>query len=348
MGIDAQVLKDLSRTEPEKATIAMVVSAQTTVMKVMEERWGEKYLSTFASRSAMSGPFSRLDKPDFLSGKTSENKRTQSVWTMFFAFFRRSGIFIKYMKMAKIRKQFELYLTTIGRDPQCYRKEGWSDIKAIQLDSGLTHDIVYHRRRHNGSYIVGEFVLNDFRFWREIECFKRQATYLSNSAGYNAMDEEMLRDKARLICDQFLSSPILPRCRVNVTMEMASNVIEKVKLGMIDQTLFYECATRVFPLLIHHWSHFCNKRHKYVPKRQLVSLRRQLVLQKRRDNLSVKLNRSVTAKPSLNMNMDNTPLIDYNEPSRFHDCWQNASKTLGAVLVFHQFKLVSFQTIHQS
>ena len=67
--------------------------------------------------------------------------------------------------------------------PNCYRKEGWSDIKAVQLDSGLTHDIVYHRRRHNGSYIVGEFVLNDFRFLREIECFKRQAVFLSNSSG---------------------------------------------------------------------------------------------------------------------------------------------------------------------
>ena len=51
----------------------------------------------------------------------------------------------------------------------------------------------------------------------------------------SAFDEEMLRDKARLICDQFLSSPILPKCRVNVTAEMAANVIEKVKLGMIDQ-----------------------------------------------------------------------------------------------------------------
>ena len=310
----------------------MVVSAQTAVMKVMEERWGEKYLSTFAStRSAV---FSRLDKPDFLSGKsTSENKRTRSVWTMFFSFFRRSAIFIKYMKVAKTRKQFELFLSTIGRDPKCYRREGWSDIKAVQLDSGLTHDIVYHRRRHNGSYIVGEFVLNDFRFWREIECFKRQAVYLSNSSGYNAGDEEMLRDKARLICDQFLSSPILPKCRVNVTVEMASNVIEKVKLGMIDQTLFYECATRVFPLLIHHWSHFANQRHQYVPKRQLVELRRRLVLQKRRDKLSVKV-----AKPI--MNMDNTPLIDYNEPRRFHDCWHNASKTLGQLV----FTLIQTRT----
>ena len=113
------MLKDLSRTDPEKATITMLVSAQTAVMKVMEERWGEKYLSTFASRST--GPFSRLEKPDFLSGKTSENRRTRNVWTVFFSFFRRSGIFIKYMKSAKMRKQFELYLHTIGRDPKCYR-----------------------------------------------------------------------------------------------------------------------------------------------------------------------------------------------------------------------------------
>ena len=135
------------------------------------------------------------------SGKTSENRRTRSVWTLFFSFFRRSGIFIKYMKSAKIRRQFEVYLQTIGRDPTCFKKEGWSDIRAVTLDSALPHDIgnvrkiscfeylvsflslgkVYHRKKYNGSYIIGEFVLNDFRFWREMECFKRQAVYLSKS-----------------------------------------------------------------------------------------------------------------------------------------------------------------------
>ena len=196
----------------------MLVSAQNAAMKVMEDRWGEKYLSTFPQKST--NPLSRMDKHDFLrqrfdwskikssyvaktqkSGKTSENRRTRSVWTLFFSFFRRSGIFIKYMKSAKIRRQFEVYLQTIGRDPTCFKKEGWSDIRAVTLDSALPHDIgkvrkiscfeylvsflslgkVYHRKKYNGSYIIGEFVLNDFRFWREMECFKRQAVYLSKS-----------------------------------------------------------------------------------------------------------------------------------------------------------------------
>ena len=168
---------------------------------------------------------------------------------------------------------------------------------------------------------------------------KRQAIYLSNCAGYSAFDEEMLRDKARLICDQFLSSPILPKCRVNVTPEMASNVIEKVKLGMIDQTLFYECATRVFPLLVHHWSQFCHHRHQYVPRKKLISLRRQLVLQKRRDILAQRtkqLKRDEMAKQMLNMKMEEAPLIDYNQSTRYEDCWRNASKTLGCFSIHPQ------------
>ena len=70
------------------------------------------------------------------------------------------------------------------------------------------------RRKHNRRYIVGEFLLNDFRFWNEIQCFKRQAEFIANSGGsgmYSATDEEILHDKARLICDQFLSSQILPK-----------------------------------------------------------------------------------------------------------------------------------------
>ena len=113
-------------------------------------------------------------------------------------------------------------------------------LSASNMDTSLPYDITYHRlvlfltgyfrwslpvvasgsnfhflrRKHNRRYIVGEFLLNDFRFWNEIQCFKRQAEFIANSGGsgmYSATDEEILHDKARLICDQFLSSQILPK-----------------------------------------------------------------------------------------------------------------------------------------
>ena len=43
---------------------------------------------------------------------------------------------------------------------------------------------------------------------------------------------------------------------------------------MIDYSLFHECSTRIFPLLIHYWSVYSQMRHKYVPKHKLNALRR--------------------------------------------------------------------------
>ena len=43
---------------------------------------------------------------------------------------------------------------------------------------------------------------------------------------------------------------------------------------MIDYSLFHECSTRIFPLLIYYWSGYSQMRHKYVPKHKLNALRR--------------------------------------------------------------------------
>ena len=48
-----------------------------------------------------------MDKSDYLSGKASENRRTNNVWGMFFGFIRRASKFMKYMKNRSINHQFE-------------------------------------------------------------------------------------------------------------------------------------------------------------------------------------------------------------------------------------------------
>merc|ERR1719454_520575 len=65
---------------------------------------------------------------------------------------------------------------------------------------------------------------------------------------------------------------------------------------MIDYSLFHECSTRIFPLLIHYWSIYSQMRHKYVPKYKLNELRRQLVLE-RKSELMIKAGRKSLAPP---------------------------------------------------
>ena len=75
--------------------------------------------------------------------------------------------------------------------------------------------------------------------------------------------------KAQLICDQFLNSPILPRCRINIQPEISATIIENVKLGMFDLSLFHDCTINIFPLLLNYWKIFCLRRHKYIPRAEI-------------------------------------------------------------------------------
>ena len=85
---------------------------------------------------------------------------------------------------------------------------------------------MYHQKKQQGRFIIAEFLLNDFRFWCEVECYRCQAEAIhqnGHTGRYSAKDEENLHDKAQLICDQYLNSMILPRCRINIQPEISGH-----------------------------------------------------------------------------------------------------------------------------
>ena len=93
---------------------------------------------------------------------------------------------------------------------------------------------MYHQKKQQGRYIIAEFLLNDFRFWCEVECYRCQAEAIhqnGHTGRYSAQDEENLHEKAQLICDQYLNSMILPRCRINIQPEISARVRTIVSHG---------------------------------------------------------------------------------------------------------------------
>ena len=40
----------------------------------------------------------------------------------------------------------------------------------------MHEDVTYHRKRQQGMVVVAELLINDFRFFREVECYKRKVT----------------------------------------------------------------------------------------------------------------------------------------------------------------------------
>ena len=159
--------------------------------------------------------------------------------------------------------------------------------------------------------IIAEFLINDFRFWCDVEegfhsdsfysrfhwpilsrsnwysqsensskCYRNQAEAVhqqGNVGKYSSIDENNLHLKAQLICEQFLNSPILPRCRINIQPEVSATIIENVKLGMFDLSLFHDCTINIFPLLLIYWKKFCMRRHQYIPRADLLKFKIQNV-----------------------------------------------------------------------
>ena len=137
-----------------------------------------------------------------------------------------------------------------------YQNEGWTEVPAQVVDTLLHPELMFHQKKQQGRNIYAEFLINDFRFWLEVECYRNQAEAVhqsGNDGHYSAQDEENLHMKAQLICDQFLNSAILPRCRINIQPEISATIIENVKLGMFDLSLFHDCTLNIFPLLLNYW-----------------------------------------------------------------------------------------------
>jgi len=339
VGVDGQVLRDIMRTPPEKVTVSMLISAQACVMKALEDTWGERYLSTFVDVKKSQAQKERMDRTEIMKMAQSNGKMT-SIWRVFYAFIKRSAKFIATMRNRQLRTEFELYLQTVGRDPTVYHKEGWSEISASSYDIHMNPETVFHQKKQQGRLIIAELLINDFRFWCEVECYRSQAEQIQQNGdegNYSAVDEEILHDKAKLICDQFLSSPIPPKCRINIQSELSSTVIENVKLGMFNRSLFHDLTINIFPLLLNYWKVFCERRHKFIPRKELTAFKRQLVL-KRREKVarekkfkSKKKNREVPVDqlPILHENLTGDgPLINYTNEKRFTQSWMDVTKSL--------------------
>ena len=90
----------------------------------------------------------------------------------------------------------------------------------------MNDDSVYHRTDLNGKTMIAEFLIYDFRFWYDVECYRKQAESVHKIRNrrkkidrYDKEQEANLLRKAEQICDHFLKSQILPQCRINVQQQ---------------------------------------------------------------------------------------------------------------------------------
>ena len=105
-------------------------------------------------------------------------------------------------------------------------KSGRSDCQfapANYFIFSMNDDSVYHRTDLNGKAIIAEFLIYDFRFWYDVDCYRKHAEAVHKIRNkrkkidrYDKEQEANLLRKAEQICEHFLKSQILPQCRINV------------------------------------------------------------------------------------------------------------------------------------
>jgi len=325
VGFDGQVLREISSTPPDKVTVSMLISAQACVMKSLEDLWGETYLATFPETKKQNIQGNRNTGGEMIFNLGQQPGKMTNIWRVFYAFIKRSAKFLKCMKNRDIRMEFELYLETVGRDPSVYHEEEWQEVPAISIDPYMNQELIYHQKKQQGKMIIAEFLINDFRFWCDVECYRNQAEAVhqqGNVGKYSSIDENNLHLKAQLICEQFLNSPILPRCRINIQPEVSATIIENVKLGMFDLSLFHDCTINIFPLLLIYWKKFCMRRHKYIPRADLLKFKIQNVQNRHKPKKAKK-----RQKAPKRHQRKNDSFMNYCTQKRFTSSWTDVTKT---------------------
>ena len=121
-----------------------IFSLQACILKELEDKWGETYLSTFPDTGSAAASKQNVHSDTFFNEvgfksnhfwelnfplKVSARKifylwnllkrlfsgKMGHAWKKFYEFIRRTAKFFKCMKNREIRMQFEKYLETIGK-----------------------------------------------------------------------------------------------------------------------------------------------------------------------------------------------------------------------------------------
>ncbi|XP_057302153.1 regulator of G-protein signaling protein-like [Hydractinia symbiolongicarpus] len=263
---NAEIIKDIPFLE--KVTPAMLVSAQACVAKSLEENWFLKYVQTFQDEGGVTGV---TLLPIYGNTTTNEvvrcvKQKTRGLWRMFtrnVISFRRGimhsdtlQMFCDFLKLQHSLNVAQFQANNIDN------QNGTTASPKIVINNKLVHT---------------EKLVKDLNFWSEVERYKdfADAVVLCAKLGnYTKDDELVVVKKAYTIVDCFIDSQITPRVQINISNDLAENIINLVQNGIIERGLFHEAALSTFSTLIYFWKKFCL--HRFLPKEQIPEQRKLL------------------------------------------------------------------------
>ncbi|CAN0292277.1 unnamed protein product [Bubo scandiacus] len=112
----------------------------------------------------------------------------------------------------------------------------------------------------NSQLITVNFLVDDLRFYLEIDKFSRLADSVEALAARNMQSEKevaFLKRKAAIISKLFLNSDIPSKLRVNISEEERDLIWHLSSKGLLTRILYHRAQVIIFPILMHFWRRFC-------------------------------------------------------------------------------------------
>ncbi|XP_026511525.1 LOW QUALITY PROTEIN: regulator of G-protein signaling protein-like [Terrapene carolina triunguis] len=260
----ASIIRDIPKAG--LVTSSMLFTAQSFVLKAMEEKWFKMYQDLYPGSDIFDTHLvTRQGRGSFIKDKLKR------VWFVLQAFIRSICMFRREMNNRQSRKDFEDFL----RRELVNQKENLpsssmrstiamaSPRQAVPAAStGEDVEVIQVKRRlFNQRHISINFLVNDLSFYLEIEKFCHladSAAVLAACGLYTERDVTFLKTKVATITKLFLNSEVAPKLRVNISEGQKDLIRNLVSKGVLDRSLYHVALLNVFPVLIHFWKRYCN------------------------------------------------------------------------------------------
>uniref|UniRef100_A0A8C9LF75 Regulator of G protein signaling like 1 n=1 Tax=Pavo cristatus TaxID=9049 RepID=A0A8C9LF75_PAVCR len=256
----SSIIEEIS--EAETVTPFMLMTAQIFVQKEMEKRWFKEYQDLF--------PPSDTCKSNLRVRHGMGNFKTDNLRWAWFAIqniVRSICKFHQEMNNNKCRVEFEDFLRKELENEEnlpitSMQSNNNSRSRASSARSPRDKDVVLVKRQmFNNQLITVNFLVDDLRFYLEINKFSKLADSVEALDARNVCTKnevDFLKRKAAIISKLFLSSDIPPKLRVNISEDERDLIWSLSSKGLLNRLLYHRAKVAIFPILIHFWKRFCN------------------------------------------------------------------------------------------
>ncbi|KAM6398058.1 regulator of G-protein signaling protein-like [Pluvialis apricaria] len=256
------VIKEIN--ESEVVSPFMLMTAQVFVQQAMEKRWFKEYQDLFPlSDTPKSNLCLKHGTGNFMSDKL------RWAWYAIHDIVKSISKFQREMDNDKQRAEFEDFLRR-----ELGNEEENLPISSMQSSSTVTAScshaapastppdkevVLVKRHLFNSQVITVNFLVDDLRFYLEINKFSRLADSVEALAAHNMQTEKevaFLRRKAAIISKLFLNSDIPPKLRVNISEEERDLIWSLSSKGLLNRVLYHRAKVIIFPILMHFWRRY--------------------------------------------------------------------------------------------